>query len=991
MAKNTPPGGQNLFGASDKDSFSSMPGVVDKFTAKMNTGLGKTLSLTEKLVKNAERYRDIMLQATTGGKGIGGQTIGLGTSFHDYSRGTKMAVGYGAAAAAGAGIAYAMAPNTMSAVTQRIYADSVAGLSGMGSEQLIGLSNDRVGMGATSAYGPTSAAATLAYKGGYLANTVSAQNIMGQIGGMSALTGTSNEQTAAAFAGINAMGFLKGGIRARDRQGNLVSPDSLINQTYRFLYGGRKITAEQAMMVMNPGSKGYASLMQLTGGNQELMQQLQMGIVARARAGGRELTAADLNNSDKAFDLLGVGKESPLRSISRFNTSEARKLQSTERGLVGGYNVALRTSASVNDAFSTMADILGPVNDGLMTLKGILQTLPGAGNTGATISGLGSMGVSMGANLLQLSMMARMLGAKGAGIPGIGFLGGTGGTGAAAMGSTLLKSGGLAIGAMAAGGAADYLNKHVGGSSALHNRGMAAAKIGQYALTGAALGNMIPIPGIGAGIGATLGTIYGGIKYGGQLITGRGPESGAIGGDSPMSSAESGSSGTPDGKIFAPPTNAPVTSPYGPRPEAAKRNPGISAYHKGIDYGLPVGSPVYAAADGVVEYVGRSSSYGDYIIIKHAIKSTLYAHLSKFLVSKGQKVVRGQQIALSGGERGAPGAGNSRGPHLHFEIRDHGGPGAGGRENPTGFFGKGFAALKNFGSKIISGLKMAAKKVGGYLGLMSDEPEKDESNLADYDAPIGASFANPNIKRLLRMFGSGPVNYQKLVSGINVNEKKYLDYLNNTDTPGRGGEVGIVGGSREGLMKALYTAGFRGDALKTAFAVSLSEAGGRNTVGDEDRVNAKYGPSYGPLQVRSLKNWKKYDDPYRDPARLKDPQYALKAAYIKSKQGKDFGPWTDYNNGYFLRYMDDANRTYTATFASNAVGGDNDGGLATEADSPMGSRSSSATFTNSSKVDITVNMNVNIARSSTQEAEHMANQILKRIEQKLKQQEIGVY
>ena len=984
--KNPPAGGQNMFGASDKDSFTSMPGAVEKFISKFNLGLATSVKYTETLVKNATKYRDLMLSASTGGKGIGGQTIGLGTSSHFMSAGARTAIGYGAAAAVGSGIAYAMAPNTMSAVTQRMYADSVAGISGMGAEQVIGLSNKTLGAGATSAMGPTAAAATLAYRGGYLPTSATFQNVMSQTGAMSAITGASNEQVAGAFAGINAMNFLRGGIQARDKNGNLRPPSELINQSYKFLYGNRKITADQAMMVLNPNSKGYYTLSQFAGGDQALLQQLQMGIVARAKKGG-ELNAKDLSSADTGFDLLGVGKESPQRAIARYNTSEARKLQSTERGLVGGYNVALRTTASVNDAFSTMADLLGPVNDGLMTLKGILQTLPGAGNTGGTLAGLGGMAVSMGSNLLQLSLMARMLGVKGAGVPGLGFLTGEGATGAGALGGNLMRGGAMVAGGAIANAGSDYLYSKTP-HNAFTNRGYAAAKIGSYAAMGAGIGSFLPGPG--TAVGAVLGTLYGGIKYGGQLISGKAPGD-AVGGEpAGMSSAESGASGAPDGKIFAPPTNGPVSSPYGPRPDAAKRHPGISAYHHGIDYAIPVGSPVYAAADGVVEYVGVSGTYGNYIIIRHAVKSSLYAHLSKPLVSQGQKVVRGQQIALSGGAKGMPGAGNSQGPHLHFEIRNHGNVGAQGRENPKSFFGKAFSAVKNFGSKVISGLKMVAGKVGSALGLTTPE-DRNKLNLSDYDAPIADKNADPDITRLLKMFGDyGPVNYQKLISGINVNNKKYRNFLNSTDTPGRGGEAGIVGGSREGFMRALYNAGFRGDALKTAFAVSLSEAGGKNIVGDEGITDKKWGPSYGPLQVRSLKDWKSYNDPYRDATKLKDANYALKAAFEKSSQGQKWELWSDYRNGKFLRYMDDANRTYASTF-SNAVGGDGDSSGASISPSTPTNTYSSGSLTTNSKVDITVNMNVQIAKSGAQEAEAMANTVLQKIEQKLKREGIGVY
>lgn len=87
--------------------------------------------------------------------------------------------------------------------------------------------------------------------------------------------------------------------------------------------------------------------------------------------------------------------------------------------------------------------------------------------------------------------------------------------------------------------------------------------------------------------------------------------------------------------------------------------------HPAIDIGGRTGTPVYAAESGVVETAGWSrGGYGYYIIINHGngIK-TLYAHASKLLVKKGEKVSRGQTIMLIGS------TGWSTGPHVHFEVR----------------------------------------------------------------------------------------------------------------------------------------------------------------------------------------------------------------------------------------------------------------------------------------------------------------------------------
>ena len=85
--------------------------------------------------------------------------------------------------------------------------------------------------------------------------------------------------------------------------------------------------------------------------------------------------------------------------------------------------------------------------------------------------------------------------------------------------------------------------------------------------------------------------------------------------------------------------------------------------HKGIDWAVPKGTTVRASCGGTVVSAGWSGGYGNCITIRHPDgKQTRYGHLSKILVSAGQKVDQGQKIALSGN------TGRSTGPHVHFEI-----------------------------------------------------------------------------------------------------------------------------------------------------------------------------------------------------------------------------------------------------------------------------------------------------------------------------------
>ena len=92
--------------------------------------------------------------------------------------------------------------------------------------------------------------------------------------------------------------------------------------------------------------------------------------------------------------------------------------------------------------------------------------------------------------------------------------------------------------------------------------------------------------------------------------------------------------------------------------------------HWGIDFPLPIGTPIRAAADGIVQKTlqeGKKSSYGKHIQIGHDhVYSSLYAHLSKVYVTEGQMIQRGDTIGLSGN------TGVTTGPHLHFEVFKNG-------------------------------------------------------------------------------------------------------------------------------------------------------------------------------------------------------------------------------------------------------------------------------------------------------------------------------
>ena len=99
-------------------------------------------------------------------------------------------------------------------------------------------------------------------------------------------------------------------------------------------------------------------------------------------------------------------------------------------------------------------------------------------------------------------------------------------------------------------------------------------------------------------------------------------------------------------------------------------------FHDGMDFSCDIGTPVYATADGVVKNARWERGYGYIVTIDHGYGyETRYAHLKSFNVKRGQKVVRGETIALSGN------TGRSSGPHVHYEVLQRGRP-----VNPANYY-----------------------------------------------------------------------------------------------------------------------------------------------------------------------------------------------------------------------------------------------------------------------------------------------------------------
>ena len=113
--------------------------------------------------------------------------------------------------------------------------------------------------------------------------------------------------------------------------------------------------------------------------------------------------------------------------------------------------------------------------------------------------------------------------------------------------------------------------------------------------------------------------------------------------------------------LGAPVKKVRITSPYGVRPDPFFKTP---AMHTGIDFGGKEGTPLYSTAAGKVIQAGPRGDYGLAVEVDHGLGfTTLYGHLSKITVQKGDIIEEGTKVGLAGS------TGRSTGPHLHYELR----------------------------------------------------------------------------------------------------------------------------------------------------------------------------------------------------------------------------------------------------------------------------------------------------------------------------------
>lgn len=477
-------------------------------------------------------------------------------------------------------------------------------------------------------YGMTSplqaaAAANILTQGyGYSASSLGYSQMMGDIGGANRMFNMSNTAAAAAIGGMQtgSMGgnLYQYGIRTWNSQkGRPSSMGEISSQLFTMLYAGRKPTAEQ----IRNDERSLGNLTRM-GFSEDQKTLLLNGMIAKAQGKNPNLAMASGNLP---------GNKNPMLEAYGMAGSENALMSRAEAPMIEGFNKAATAVQTLNKAMEGLPDTVFQFKAALETFLDSRVGKSAAGGAGAAMSGLGDI---VGAGV-DAALLYKLLGKSGTGAA-IKEAGG------------LLRSGAKSMGRVGKAGAAGLAGGLVGLGA---EEGSWRSKAGS-ALSWGGMGLMLgggPGSPLGwglAAIGATAGAFMGG-------------------GESGFGASVPSTSGSSGGFSASAPVEGRITATFGQKGGMWKSS------HHGQDYAVPVGTPVRAAADGIVSDEQGGSAYGTHIFIDHeGGYQTLYGHLSEKRVSAGTPVKKGQVIGLSGE------SGNVTGPHLHFEVRK-------GKNNPV--------------------------------------------------------------------------------------------------------------------------------------------------------------------------------------------------------------------------------------------------------------------------------------------------------------------
>jgi murein DD-endopeptidase MepM/ murein hydrolase activator NlpD len=278
--------------------------------------------------------------------------------------------------------------------------------------------------------------------------------------------------------------------------------------------------------------------------------------------------------------------------------------------------------------------------------------------------------------------------------------------------------------------------------------------------------------------------------------------------------------------------------------------------HQGVDYDVPMNTPIYASFEGTVEVQPNAGGYGNKLVLHLANGySMVFGHLNDYRVVNGQQVSPGDLLALSDS------TGDSTGPHIHLEWRSPSGEAL----NP-----------KEMIQHIWSGTTYSALGLTG-MGGQGISAAAARDRLLGEDPILQAKY--PEVTSVWsKYFGNKPTGAQILsIVGGGVGA----------------GTTGGQGGAGTQLADLLRQAGFPENVIPTMVAIGLAESGGRaDAVGDR-----AIGGSIGIWQIYSKAHpnlVQKYN--------LTDPlQNAMAAKEVFDSQG--LGAWSTYNNGNYRQFL----------------------------------------------------------------------------------------
>ena len=436
------------------------------------------------------------------------------------------------------------------------------------------------------------------------------------------------------------------GVNVRGADGMMRGFDDIAKDLWNVINrqksGAGKITKSDLDMSLQSGNALDSMMNQYFGNDPILRQSVITKLYEIAGNGGKVASSLDKKGQAKS----GVSTTS-AQSASDRSAASLNAIQAVAPSTLAGFEKANDMLAAASNKLADIARDSGIIGDALRAAlygKGFGDTIGSSGN-GAGAGLMSMIGTGAGSFLGNMFGKSGTTGVKGA--PGVGGMFGK-------FGKFMPKSmmGFLGRGALAAGayGGLDKLQGWLNKADVpdwVRKAANVAFDTGQGALTGLIAGGLPgAIAGTAVGAGSSLMNPYG---------QGGGDEQGVN-----------------LGKMYPLAGNPTITSQFGSIrdltfPDGSKSRTNGKP-HGGVDYGVPIGTQVYAAADGTIEDTSfDAGGFGNYIRMRDKDGNQLYyGHLDQKVATSGQRVKAGDLVGYSGNSGGSTGA------HLHFEVRNAG-------------------------------------------------------------------------------------------------------------------------------------------------------------------------------------------------------------------------------------------------------------------------------------------------------------------------------